>query len=437
MMKSLDRKLAAIAADPNTNEFILADAKDADMAFGIGAPGQSPEAHAGEVRFRTLREYREMIREIVRQELVDIMLMSASTTDVLAIGERLFENSPVTPAARANDTSDIFVVRGGKYLETPARPFRTASLDHIQCGHADCADDERHLGADLGLYSVTFTNNTALDLETLERFKEFRLEAERKKFRYFLEVFDPNVPAAVESDKLAAFQNDMIARCLAGVTRAQRPVFLKTVYHGPAAMEELFRYDPHLVIGVLGGSAGTTHDAFKLLTEAKKYGAKAALFGRKINQAENQFAFIRFLRYLADGVISPEEGVRAYHSVLERLGIPPRRPLAEDLELTTGIMSYGGSNKTISVPAPQPSSNGAGKGTIAPLTTSAKTTNGAVSKSAPAGCRCGCGGKEKEKGASGSACPKSNSSRPNFAQMSADERLAYHQRRIARIVGDR
>ena len=48
MVKSLDRKLAAIHASPSScREFILADAKDADMAFGIGAPGQSPEAHSG------------------------------------------------------------------------------------------------------------------------------------------------------------------------------------------------------------------------------------------------------------------------------------------------------------------------------------------------------------------------------------------------------
>ena len=55
MDKSLDRKLAAIHADPNCREFILADAKDADMAFGIGAPGQSPEAHAGELRYQDAR----------------------------------------------------------------------------------------------------------------------------------------------------------------------------------------------------------------------------------------------------------------------------------------------------------------------------------------------------------------------------------------------
>src|SRR3954470_18850662 len=105
--KSLDEKLAEIHADPSgCREFIIADAKDADMAFGIGAPGRSPERHDGEVRFRTLAEYREQIRSIARSELVDIMLMSASTNELLTIQEKLFENSPVTPAARANDTTD-------------------------------------------------------------------------------------------------------------------------------------------------------------------------------------------------------------------------------------------------------------------------------------------------------------------------------------------
>ena len=59
MEKSLDRKLAAIHANPSCREFIIADAKDADMALGLGAPGASPEMHAGEVRFKTLEEYRD------------------------------------------------------------------------------------------------------------------------------------------------------------------------------------------------------------------------------------------------------------------------------------------------------------------------------------------------------------------------------------------
>src|SRR5487761_565860 len=178
MQKTLDRKLAAIHADPSgSKEFIIADAKDADMAFGIGAPGRSPEMHAGEVRFRTLAEYREQIREIVRQGIVDIMLMSASTNDTLALQERLFDDSPVTPAARANDTSDIFVVRGGSYVQQPSRPFRTAAVDHIQCGHVACDPAERVRGANLGLYSVTFNNRLDEDLRALDEYRQFRLEA--------------------------------------------------------------------------------------------------------------------------------------------------------------------------------------------------------------------------------------------------------------------
>ena len=68
MIKSLDTKLAAIHADPGCREFIIADAKDADMALGIGAPGQSPEMHSDEIRFRTLEEYREQIKS----EIADI-----------------------------------------------------------------------------------------------------------------------------------------------------------------------------------------------------------------------------------------------------------------------------------------------------------------------------------------------------------------------------
>src|SRR6516162_7609469 len=100
--KSLDRKLPRIHADPRgCKDFILADAKDADMALAIGAPGRSPEAHSGELRYRSLAEFREIIRQIACQKLVDVMLLSASTSEALTIQKRIFDNSPVTPAARA------------------------------------------------------------------------------------------------------------------------------------------------------------------------------------------------------------------------------------------------------------------------------------------------------------------------------------------------
>ena len=348
--KSLDAKLRSIHSDPfGSRDFILADAKDADMAFGIAAPGIV--RNHSEVRNRTLAEFREQIRRIIEQGVVDIMLMSASTSDLLATQEGLFENSPVTPAARANDTSDIHLPRGGRFHTEPSRPFRTASIDHIQCGHLDCSVDERRNGANLGLYSITFNNDQTRDLESLQAYKDFREEAERKGFRHFLEIFDPNCNQAVDPDTLPGFINDMIARTLAGVAQAGRPLFLKMAYHGPQAMEELVQYDPHLVVGILGGTSGTTLDAFQLLFQAKKYGARAALFGRKINNAEDQLLFIEFLRRIADGLIEPQEAVRAYHGALATKGVHPHRPLQEDLTLQTNVMSYGGAGKTISIPA--------------------------------------------------------------------------------------
>src|SRR6516162_403420 len=119
--KSLDQKLARIHADPQrAKDFILADAKDADMALAIGAPGKSPEAHSGELRYRSLAEFRQIIERLVEQGLLDIMLMSASTSETLTIHKRIFANSPVTPAARVNDTTDIHVLRGGKYVTQPS-----------------------------------------------------------------------------------------------------------------------------------------------------------------------------------------------------------------------------------------------------------------------------------------------------------------------------
>jgi len=99
-------------------------------------------------------------------------------------------------------------------------------------------------------------------------------------------------------------------------------------------MEELVAYDPHLIPGVLGGSAGTTCDAFRLLEDARRHGARAALFGRKINRAEHQLTFVRYLRAIADGALGADEACRAYHADLAQLGLRPLLPLDDDLKLT-------------------------------------------------------------------------------------------------------
>src|SRR5688572_26620597 len=420
-MKSLDTKLTEIKRNSASRSFIIADAKDADMAFGVRATGRrdylsqrgarpaqfSPEVWSrGEFGYRNLPEFLDIIREVTHQGLVDIMLMSAYVNEQLTIKEGLFKNSRVTPAARANDTTDVWAVRHGCYTREPAQPFRSASIDQIQCGQVECERDCGEFpGANLGLYSVTFVNDLAQDRETLLAYKEFREEAERKRFRHFLEVFDPNVESGIPPEKLGEFINDNILRTLAGVPESGRPIFLKVVYHGPRAMEELCQYDPNLVVGVLGGSAGTTYDAFRLIHDAQKYGARVALFGRKINNAEHQLAFIEMLRLITEGRISPEEAVRAYHSVLQSKNITPNRPLEKDLELTDQAMSYDGSASRSTIIQPgRPNLSGSPN----PAT---PTSNG------------------------NPAWPTLSNGRPDFGKMDSAQRRSYDQHRLSRKFG--
>lgn len=421
-MKALDAKLAELKANPASRAFILADAKDADMAFGVRSPGPraylssrgerparfSPEVWTREeYGFRNLPEFLDIIREVVRQGLIDIMLMSTYVNEQLTIKEGLFRNSTVTPAARANDATDVWAVRHGCYTAEAAQPFRSATIDHIQCGKIECdrtTDD--FPGANLGLYSVTFVNDLEQDRETLQAFKEFREEAERKKFRYFLEVFDPNVSSGIAPDKLGEFINDNIIRSLAGVPQPGRPLFLKIVYHGPRAMEELAQYDPNLIVGILGGSAGTTYDAFRLIHDAQKYGARVALFGRKINNAEHQLAFIEMLRLITEGKISPEEAVRAYHGILAIKKIKPRLALEKDLELTEAAMSYGGGNSRASVII-----------TGNPLAQQSSAKDGTEATRLPSPAL---------------SWPSLPSGAPDFEKMNPAQRRAYDQRRLAR-----
>jgi hypothetical protein len=337
MEKSFDQKLRNILADPTCNDFILADAKDGDMGFGICAPGRNhaatqPTAEQG-YDFRSLTEYRQFMREITQQGLVDIMLMSVSSSEQLTINEKLFAASPVTPAIRANDTTDIWLGESGNYKHQPSLPFRTTTIAHAQAGTLAPTSDATRCGANLGLYSITFNNDTQLDRAALEQYRKFRIEAEQKGFRHFLEVFAPNAPVHPIAD-VPRFVNDSIVRTLAGVPSSSRPLFLKIPYYGPRPMEALVHYDPTLIVGILGGSSGTTHDAFRMLSEAKKYGARAALFGRKINNAEDQLLFVRMLRAVADGQLESEEAVKLYHAELAKLNKSPHRDLKDDLLLT-------------------------------------------------------------------------------------------------------
>ena len=340
MKKSLDQKLAAIHANPHgSKEFILADAKDADMAFGISSPGTPYPADPAR-SYYSMDDFLDQMREMIASEYLDIMLASTSTMSVLAHRERLFDRSPVTPAVRANDTSDVWISRITNYRDKCSVPFRTTQLTEAQYGSM-MAKPGRKPVVNLGLYSMTFNNDLDSDFRTLAAFHEFREDAARCGFDYFLEVFAPNVDkCGIDPEAIPSFVNDSLTRSLAGVARAHWPKFLKIPYFGPKAMEELASYDSELIVGILGGGVGTTYDAFKQLAEAKKHGARVALYGRKIKEAEHPLTMVRYLRAVADDSLTAEDAVKSYHDDLKKLGLKPKRSLKADMQITAPELSY-------------------------------------------------------------------------------------------------
>lgn len=325
----LDTKLAKIRAGQYTKgDFVIADAKDGDMSNPIPGTGPVRDAAGQFVRFRTRAEFLEQISDLVKQDELDIMLVSASNLQQL-VEMGTFKGTAVKPAFRANDTSDIWGARPNGYGKLGAsRPFRTVSLKDVAAAKL----------SDLGLYSITFVNDIEADLRSLEAFAAFRDDAAANGINYFLEVFNPNVESGVPPEALGQFVNDCLARSLSGVLKDKRPQFLKYPYNGPKALEELVSYDPQLIVGVLGGGAGTHRDTFELLYQAEKYGARVALFGRKIILAESQRDIVHHMRLVADGVMKPIEAVRSYHAALKKHNIVPTRALDEDCEVTEAVL---------------------------------------------------------------------------------------------------
>ncbi len=323
--KTLDSRLARISSgSQDPNDFIIADAKDGDMAFGVTAPGTTVDG-----TLKTREQHLQAIREMTTSGLVDIMLLSASSLDILS-EEKLFSDSAVTPAVRLNDTTDIWMARGGRYRESPSVPFASAHLSAV----APLAS--------LGLYSMTFSNQLAADLASLEAYKHFRKSVRRTGINHFLEVFNPAFDIGINERDLGHYINDMIIKAVAGVTREDAPQFLKIQFNGHKAMSELCAYDPtRLITGILGGAKGTTRDTFELLHQASSAGARVALFGRKINQAEAPLELVRLMRAVIVGKLLPDAAVTDYHRHLQDTGKKPLLAMAQDSQVTDPVLLAG------------------------------------------------------------------------------------------------
>ena len=324
MKRSLDTKLEAIRrGEYRPEHFIIADAKDGDMGGGITAFGP---AGAGSDRSKSKPDQLISMADIVATGLVDIMLMSASAAEDL-VGKGVFQDSKVTPAVRLNDATDIWGPRHSGYKAHPAQDYRSARVHRVS-----------EL-VDIGLYSMTFSNDLESDLAFLRNFHRFLDDITGTGLRYFLEVFNPQIDVGIDAAGLPEYFNDCVVRCLAGLTRADMPQFLKIPFNGPRATEEICSYDPaRIIVGVLGGGAGTTRDTLELIRQSEKYGARVALFGRKIQFSEDPEKLLTLMRAVLQGEISTEEAVRDFHGHLAKRGKPPLRSLETDLEVTEPVL---------------------------------------------------------------------------------------------------
>jgi hypothetical protein len=318
-----------VSGDYTPKDFIIADAKDGDMGGGAEAVGleERSVADLGKIQIATpMTYYRDSMKEMVESDLVDIMLMSLSSAEALA-KEAVFTDSKVTPAIRLNDATDIWGYRGACYRKKPSVAFKTATIERAV------------KYSKLGLYSITFYNDLEKDIENLEAYSRFRDLISRSDMDHFLEVFNPAFAIDTGDEDLGAYINDSIVRCLAGVDSLDRPLFLKIQYNGAKAMAELAEFDPtNLVVGILGGGAGTTRDTFELIEQANRFGARVALFGRKIYKAEDSIEIVKLMRRIVESDLSPKGAVKLYHDSLEKKTISPSRSLEDDLEITDSTL---------------------------------------------------------------------------------------------------
>lgn len=322
--KKLDTKLAKIISGKyKPTDFIIADAKDADMSLGVTAAAPRPGNQMGEAGpgvYPTRQEYIGDMKALIEQGDIDIMLTSAANGEVLSMKPGQFKK--VTLAVRGNDTTDIWNPRKSNHLGSPSRAFQTVNLKRVR------------KFCDLVLYSLTFNNDTDADLQSLAAFKEFRMQAGDLGMRYFLEVFNPNAPTNLKESDFGSFVNDSIVRSLAGVTAAERPLFLKVAFNGGKHLQELTEHDSALVVGLLGGPPGTTRDTFELLKQGEQAGARVALFGKRIQRAESQSDVVRLMRPVIEGSMTPDEAVEEYHNSLADKKITPKRSLTVDRQIT-------------------------------------------------------------------------------------------------------
>jgi hypothetical protein len=293
---------------------ILVFAGDALAAGGLRGLGSVVEN--GRARPRRQAEFLQLLRDITCDGFVDGTLMTPADAERLAVDERFFESTPVTPMVRLNAETSIWSPRFGQYAFQYAQPFQTVSVkaEAPEAAYCTTVGAALECRVRIGLYSITLNNDVEADRRTLLSYLNFAREVgEHPQFDHFLEVFLPNVNLpGMDEEKRGQYVADSIVRTMSYLLKHQRPRFIKTQFTGAATWRELCQFDPDLIIGALGGPRVSTRKTLELAQSVVENGGRAALFGRTIFADENPRAVCRALRAVLDRKMNAGEAYALY-----------------------------------------------------------------------------------------------------------------------------
>ena len=297
---------------------ILVFAGDALAAGGLRGLGKTNDG--GKWRARRQAEFIQLCRDLTKDGYIDGCLLTPSDAEILAVEERLFQTTPVTPMVRLNAETSIWSPRHGAYGRSPAQPFQTVQVNAQSPEAAYCTTlgDALECHVRIGLYSITLNNDADADRRTLLEYLNFAREVgNHPQFDHFLEVFLPNMQLpGLDYEKRGQYVADSIVRTMSYLKKHQRPRFIKTEYTGAATWKELCDFDPNLIIGALGGARINTRKTLELASNIVAGGGRATLFGRTIFDDENPRAICKALRAVLDKTMTADEAYSMYQKTV-------------------------------------------------------------------------------------------------------------------------
>jgi len=305
--------------EPLDKSPIFVFAADPLASGGIQGLGQvqHPKPH-----YRTHPEFLQLQRDLVADGSIDGLLMTPADAEVLAMEERLFDNTPVTPIVRMNSETGIWNPRFGVYRYEHSMPFQTVFPEDMRSYCEALIAPALECQVHLGLYSITLNNDVFADERMLNAYTQFaHILGEIEGFDHLLEVFLPNVKLpGLDDEKRGMYTADSIVRAMSYLRKHQRPRFIKTAYTTAQVWQDLTQFEPTLIIGALGGPRQNARKTLQLAHDVVRNGGRAILFGRTLFEEENPIGIAQTLRSVLDGVLGPEEAHSEYQKSIRRNG---------------------------------------------------------------------------------------------------------------------